>query len=51
MLDLLTVKFLLSYSTRPLQIFGLFGLVMGGVGGLVLAWLALRPSGRPAGDR
>ena len=24
-LDLLTVKFLLSYSTRPLQIFGLFG--------------------------
>ena len=29
-LDLLTVKFLLSYSTRPLQIFGLIGLVMGG---------------------
>ncbi len=26
-LDLLTVKFLLSYSTRPLQIFGLIGLV------------------------
>ena len=25
MLDLLTVKFLLSYSTRPLQIFGLIG--------------------------
>ncbi len=25
-LDLLTVKFLLSYSTRPLQIFGLVGL-------------------------
>ena len=24
-LDLLTVKFLLSYSTRPLQIFGLIG--------------------------
>ena len=24
-LDLLTVKFLLSYSTRPLQIFGLLG--------------------------
>jgi glycosyltransferase involved in cell wall biosynthesis len=31
-LDLLTVKFLLSYSTRPLQIFGLFGLVSGVVG-------------------
>ena len=28
-LDLLTVKFLLSYSTRPLQIFGLIGLVHG----------------------
>ena len=25
-LDLLTVKFLISYSTRPLQIFGLLGL-------------------------
>ena len=28
-LDLLTVKFLLSYSTRPLQIFGLIGVAMG----------------------
>ena len=28
MLDLLTVKFLLSYSTRPLQIFGLVGMAM-----------------------
>jgi glycosyltransferase involved in cell wall biosynthesis len=27
-LDLITVKFLLSYSTRPLQIFGLIGLAM-----------------------
>jgi len=35
-LDLLTVKFLLSYSTRPLQIFGLIGLVMG-IAGMVLA--------------
>jgi len=34
-LDLLTVKFLLSYSTRPLQIFGLFGLFAGGVGGVL----------------
>jgi len=34
-LDLLTVKFLLSYSTRPLQIFGLFGLVSGGIGGVL----------------
>lgn len=40
MLDLLTVKFLLSYATRPLQIFGLFGLLMGGIGGVITAWLA-----------
>ncbi len=39
-LDLATVKFLLSYSTRPLQMFGLLGVVMGGAGGLILAWLA-----------
>jgi glycosyltransferase involved in cell wall biosynthesis len=39
-LDLLTVKFLLSYSTRPLQIFGLVGLLMGGVGSVILGWLA-----------
>jgi glycosyltransferase involved in cell wall biosynthesis len=34
-LDLLTVKFLLSYSTRPLQIFGLMGLLSGGLGGVL----------------
>jgi glycosyltransferase involved in cell wall biosynthesis len=34
-LDLLTVKFLLTYSTRPLQAFGLFGLIMGGIGGIL----------------
>ncbi len=34
-LDLLTVKFLLSYSTRPLQIFGLFGLASGLIGGVL----------------
>jgi glycosyltransferase involved in cell wall biosynthesis len=39
-LDLLTVKFLLSYSTRPLQIFGLIGLVMGALGVVVTGWLA-----------
>ena len=38
-LDLMTVKFLLSYSTRPLQIFGLVGGVMllRGAAGLGLA--------------
>lgn len=38
-LDLVTVKFLLNYSTRPLQIFGLFGLVSGGGGALITAYL------------
>lgn len=39
-LDLLTVKFLLSYSTRPLQIFGLFGLISGLVGGVLALYLS-----------
>jgi glycosyltransferase involved in cell wall biosynthesis len=39
-LDLMTVKFLLSYATRPLQIFGLLGIIMGGVGAAVTGWLA-----------
>lgn len=38
-LDLATVKFLLNYSTRPLQIFGLFGLVSGGLGALITGYL------------
>ena len=38
-LDLMTVKFLLSYSTRPLQIFGLVGLVMGALGTVITGWL------------
>lgn len=41
-LDLLTVKFLLSYSTRPLQIFGLIGGGMGLLGFLVSAYLVFR---------
>ena len=38
-LDLLTVKFLLRYSTRPLQIFGLIGFLMLIPGLLVTGWL------------
>jgi glycosyltransferase involved in cell wall biosynthesis len=38
-LDLATVKFLLSYSTRPLQIFGLIGLLAGGLGALITGYL------------
>ena len=39
-LDLATVKFLLSYSTRPLQIFGLIGLLAGALGTVITGWLA-----------
>jgi Glycosyltransferases involved in cell wall biogenesis len=39
-LDLMTVKFLISYSTRPLHIFGLLGFIMGLVGAAIFAWLA-----------
>jgi len=35
LLDLITVKFLLSYSTRPIQIFGLWGLFAFGAGFLL----------------
>jgi glycosyltransferase involved in cell wall biosynthesis len=41
-LDLLTVKFLLSYATRPLQIFGLVGLTMGLLGVAVTGWLSIQ---------
>ncbi len=41
-LDLLTVKFLLSYSTRPLQIFGLIGIAMGLAGAVITGGLAVQ---------
>jgi glycosyltransferase involved in cell wall biosynthesis len=41
-LDLLTVKFLLSYSTRPLQIFGLIGLGSAGAGAIISIWLSIK---------
>lgn len=52
-LDLLTVKFLLSYATRPIQIFGLIGLVFLGAGlatGLYLSFLRLFMD-EPIGNR
>jgi glycosyltransferase involved in cell wall biosynthesis len=39
-LDLLTVKFLISYSTRPLQMFGVLGVSMGSAGSAILLYLA-----------
>jgi glycosyltransferase involved in cell wall biosynthesis len=41
LLDLLTVKFLLSYATRPLHIFGLIGLLSGGIGFLIAVYLTV----------
>jgi glycosyltransferase involved in cell wall biosynthesis len=38
-LDLITVKFLLSYSTRPLQMFGLIGLPLAMAGAAAITWL------------
>jgi len=38
-LDLMTVKFLSSYSTRPIQIFGAIGLIFGILGTLFIAML------------
>jgi glycosyltransferase involved in cell wall biosynthesis len=43
-LDLLTVKFLLKYSTRPMQLFGLWGFwafAAAGVSGLTTLWMKL----------
>ncbi|HYA36185.1 MAG TPA: glycosyltransferase family 2 protein [Candidatus Binataceae bacterium] len=38
LLDLITVKFLSGYSTRPIQVFGLIGLVLAGLG---LLWTTI----------
>jgi glycosyltransferase involved in cell wall biosynthesis len=41
-LDLLTVKFLMSYSTRPSHIFGIIGIASGGLGFLLGIYLTLQ---------
>ena len=41
-LDLLSVKFLLDYSTRPLQLFGLPGLACLLTGGSICLWLVIQ---------
>jgi glycosyltransferase involved in cell wall biosynthesis len=51
-LDLLTVTFMGRYRHRPLHLFGGLGLVLGGVGSLVLAYLAaLKLGGHAIGHR
>lgn len=53
MLDLVTVKFLLSYATRPLQMFGPPGLLMGLVGAGIVCYLGYVRlfAGQAIGDR
>jgi hypothetical protein len=41
-LDLLSIKFLLDYSTRPLHFFGFLGLLAGGTGSFIATFLVLK---------
>jgi glycosyltransferase involved in cell wall biosynthesis len=52
-LDLLTVKFLLSYATRPIQVFGLLGVFCGGLGVLLALIMTFQRQfmGVPLSDR
>jgi membrane-bound ClpP family serine protease len=53
LLDLLTVKFLLSYASRPMQVFGLLGFVSFVVGTAIAAYLSFIRLflGSPIADR
>lgn len=52
-LDLITVKFLQSFSTKPIQFFGPVGVVSGFVGFLILLYLSIEKLilGKPIGGR
>ncbi len=41
-LDLITVKFLLSYATRPIQVFGLLGFCSGIIGFVIAIYLTIQ---------
>jgi hypothetical protein len=53
LLDLVTVKFLLGYSTRPIQIFGLLGVISFSLGLIIGAYLSALKIffGHPLSDR
>ena len=53
LLHLITVKFLLGYATRPIQIFGLLGLLAFGIGMLIGVYLSVLRLFylQPIGDR
>jgi glycosyltransferase involved in cell wall biosynthesis len=51
-LDLLTVKFITTYTGRPFHLFGGLGMAFGFAGGCLLAWMfVLKLMGRGIGDR
>lgn len=51
-LDLITVKFLTTFTTRPLHLFGGVGLVLGILGSGLLGWMAYEKLiGNPVGQR
>lgn len=52
-LDLITIKFLQSFSTKPLQFFGSFGMAGGFLGFLILLYLSIEKIflGKPIGGR
>ena len=51
-LDLITVKFLTTYTARPFHLFGGTGIIMGAAGAALLAWMAIvKILGGPIGNR
>lgn len=53
LLDLITVKFLLSYSNRPIHVFGLIGLISSFIGAMMMIILLVQRQlfDSPVGDR
>ncbi len=52
LLDLISVKFLTTYTARPFHLFGALGVVIGLAGSVALRWMGvLRISGERVGDR
>src|SRR5690606_4959378 len=51
-LDLITVKFLTTYTGRPFHLFGGLGVIMGVLGGALLGWMFVeRLMGHQIGTR
>jgi glycosyltransferase involved in cell wall biosynthesis len=51
-LDLLTVKFITTYTGRPFHLFGGLGMAFGAIGGALLAWMfVLKLMGKGIGER